>query len=190
VELSDIQMPALAISAVIGFILLYAFAQGGFIGMLHRIVHNESISFRQFLIYASRFWLRFFLLTFILLALQLSILTFFSFMFQVVIGMFSALATFLFLRIYFIYFEFSIVTDDVWFMEALSNSRKYLKNRVRDFYIVVPVIFVTAGILSLILHSVWSISAVVLFIFIYAYVMSATQIALMMTLQQAKNELY
>jgi hypothetical protein len=186
--LADFQeLPLTVMLIVLAFLILNALGQGAFIGLIYKIVKKEKIKGYDVFYYANRFWLRFFFFAFILLLLQVSVVSF-LFIFLNVIGSFTGMLLFLILRFFFIYFEFSLVIHDTHYKEALSRAYKYFKEHAVDTYLVVPLIFVTAGFLSYILHLVWSLGNIILFIVIYSYIMTGLQIALMISLQKIINE--
>ena len=173
---------------VILFILFNSFGQGAYIGMMHKIVKQERIKWSNPFYLASKFSLRFFLWAFIILFLQLSVVTFLTMMLNVV-GIFTSLALFLILRFVFVYFEFCIVIYNTNFIKALSISFQMFKQRNSETYVIVPMIIIVAGLFSYILHQYWSLQSIIICILLYTYIMTGLQVTLMMTLQKLMKEL-
>ncbi|XEC95861.1 hypothetical protein AB6A23_04635 [Paenibacillus tarimensis] len=168
------------------FIIVQSFFQGGFIHLLYVIAKGESPAAYTFLSYCTRFGTRFFFLYFILLFFQMSVVTLLALFLQY-IGMFAALAIFILLRILLIYFEFTLVIHHASFGEALKISCQYFKHRIKETYIALLSFFLVGGILGYALHMFWSLKAVIAFIFIYAYIMTGIQLALMMSLVKIRE---
>lgn len=175
------------IAGVLAFVMINAIAQGAYIGILYHISHEKHVSMQQVLYYVNRFWLRFFMLTIIFALLQLSVVLLMTIFFKI-IGVFASLALFIVMRIFFIYFEYTMVIEDCFYGQALRRSFRYFIHGIRQNAVIVPLVFITAGVLSYILHSFWSLGSVIVFIVIYAYIMTALQLALMMSLRKIKEE--
>jgi hypothetical protein len=181
------ELPIALILIVLSFLLFNSLGQGSYIGLLYKLVEKERVKGHHVLYYARRFWLRFFLLALILLLFQVSVITFLV-LFLNLIGSFAGMLLFLFLRIFFIYFEFSMVIHDTNFTKALAKARGYFKQHAVETYMVLPLLFITAGLLSYVLHQFWSLGSIILFIVIYSYLMTGLQIALMMSLKKMIDE--
>ncbi|XEC92907.1 hypothetical protein AB6A23_16115 [Paenibacillus tarimensis] len=179
------EYPPLTWAFVLAFILFQSFLQGGYINRLYSMAGGDSDT--SFSGQCLKYWLRFFLLSFILLFFQMSVVTLLVFMLHY-IGMFIALSIFIVLRVIYIYFEFSLVVHNASFGQALRISGRYFKDRTRETYVSVAAFFILGGVLSYVVHAFWSIYAILLFIFIYGYLMTGVQLALMTSLVNIRRE--
>ena len=159
------------------FFLLGAFMEAGFIGLLYEAAKDNAPSLDSFLSCAKKFWLRFlglrlivFLFTILggLLALLLSI-----------IGVIAFLVIFIVLRVKYIYWEFTMVSEDMGISEAFSRSRVYYANRTPELTSIILFMFAANFIAGLIVNLLWNPIAVFLAIPIYCYVATAVHLALM-----------
>lgn len=181
------QVSSPIVITVLVFIMINSLGQGAYIGILFKIANKERLSFRAAISDAKRFWLRFFMFAFIFMLLQMTVVLFLM-MFLKVVGIFASLMLFLFLRVFFMYFEYCMVIYNCFYGKALSKAYEHFKEDRKNSLIPMAAIFVTAGLLSFVLHQFWSLGSLIFFIIIYSYIMTILQLALMMNLRKIINE--
>lgn len=166
---------------VIFMLLLMAFAQGGYIASLRNVVEGSPISIGQFMKDGKKYAVRFIFLFMIITAAKTAITTLLA-AFLGVIGLFLSLVIFLVLRIIFIYVEYCIVVNQLNVDAAFRQSRRYFQASSFNTSGIIIVMMISSGVISLLLHYLWSPAAVVLAIPICAVVMGVVQIAFMQQL--------
>lgn len=116
-------------------LILFSFAEAGFIGQLYQLATNGSSPTGEiFFSYARRFWLRF-----LGLQLLLTVVVFLGLYVSMLLGVIGALAYvvgFLVLRIRYIYWEFTIVTEDLDIFTAFTRSRQLYDQRSSELAVV------------------------------------------------------
>lgn len=176
-------IPAVMILAFIVFLPLGSFIQGGFIGLLYNLVFvSETVSFREFMNYGKKYWLRFLILQLIIMAVL--ILGILLAIVLSIIGALLFLIGFFILRIHYIYWEFTIVVEDLSVREAFIKSREYFTNRVSDTVSIILSIIGLNLLFGILVNSMWNPVVFFISILAYGYLASGLQIALMMSLQQ------
>ncbi|GEM_PF-2042772 len=167
----------IALILVLLFALLGAYFEAGFIGLLHEVAKDNVPSLDTFVNYAKRFWLRFLGLRLIIFVFTL--LGVFLAMLLSIIGVIAFLVIFLILRIKYIYWEFTMVSEDMGISEAFSRSRMHYENRNSELSSIIISILVANFIAALIVNLLWTPVVVFISIPIYCYVATALQLALM-----------
>ncbi|MDD2211353.1 MAG: hypothetical protein PHN71_08570 [Candidatus Cloacimonetes bacterium] len=167
----------IALILVLLFVLLGAYLEAGFIGLLHEVAKDNVPSLDTFVSYAKRFWLRFLGLRLIIFVF--SLLGVFLAMLLSIIGVIAFLVIFLILRIKYIYWEFTMVSEDMGISEAFSRSRMHYENRNPELSSIIISILVANFIAALIVNLLWTPVVVFISIPIYCYVATALQLALM-----------
>ena len=99
-----------------------------------------------------------------------------------IIGLIAFMVIFMVLRIAYIYWECTIVADDVGVIEAFSRSKSYFNNRSPELSSIILGILVFNFFFALVVNFLWHPLAVIVLIPIYCYVASGMQLALMMSL--------
>lgn len=171
---------------LIVILVFRAFFQGGYIGLLKRlIVDRNSVSTEGFFDYATRFWKYFvqvelFWLLIVLLGLPFVLLLNF-------VGALLFLVVILWIRILHIYWEFTIVLDDLSPADAFRRCREYFRLRTARTGEVIWVMIVVNFVFALLLNGMWSFPVLLGFIFLNGYVATALQIALMDSLDRIKR---
>lgn len=164
------------------FLLIGAFIQAGFIGLLYHAIFTQGrISFQTFLKYGSRFWSRLLLVEVIVIVVMIV-----GGLFTIPFGLYGIVAFLLalfILRILFIYWEFTIIVEDISVIHALKRSWQYFRNRVPETMNVIVTILLLNLLVSFLVNSIWNIVTFVLAIFVYGYLATGLQVTLMMTLQ-------
>lgn len=166
---------------VIFMLLLMAFAQGGYIASLRNVVEGSPISIGQFMKDGKKYAVRFIFLFMIITAAKTAITTLLA-AFLGVIGLFLSLVIFVVLRIIFIYVEYCIVVNQLNVDAAFRQSRRYFQASSFNTSGIIIVMMISSGVISLLLHYLWSPVAVVMAIPICAVVMGVVQIAFMQQL--------
>jgi len=161
------------------FFIAGAFVEAGFIGQVYELAKTKSPSVQSFLDYANRFWLRFLGLRLLILAVSF-FGAFFSILFGF-IGFLTFLILFTVLRIQYIYWEFTLLSEDLALMEALRLSRQHYNNRTPELAGVLVAILVVNFLASLVFNMLWTPMVIFIGIFIYNYLATALQLALMLS---------
>ncbi|MEC0242813.1 hypothetical protein P4H66_23665 [Paenibacillus dokdonensis] len=170
---------------VILMLLLMAFAQGGYIASLRNIVEDTPISMGQFMKDGKKHWVRFIFLFMIITAAKTAITTLLA-AFLGIIGVFLSLIIFVVLRFIFIYVEYCIVVDQLNIDAAFRQSRRYFQASSYNTSGIIIVMMISSGVISLLLHYLWSPAALVMAIPICTVVMGVIQIAFMQQLLSNK----
>lgn len=170
----------MALALALLLFVLGAFAEAGFIGLLYERAKGNAVNLDTFLSYASRFWLRFLGLRALMFLVTLAGLV--MAMLLSFLGMIAYLVVFMVLRVKYIYWEFTIVADDLGVFEAFARSAAYFDNRTPELSGVIIGILVANFIFALLVNFLWHPLPLLLFIPIYCYVASGMQLALMMSL--------
>lgn len=166
---------------VIFMLLLMAFAQGGYIASLRNVVEGSPISIGQFMKDGKKYAVRFIFLFMIITAAKTAITTLLA-AFLGVIGLFLSLVIFVVLRVIFIYVEYCIVVNQLNVDAAFRQSRRYFQASSFNTSGIIFVMMISSGVISLLLHYLWSPAAVIIAIPICAVVMGVIQIAFMQQL--------
>lgn len=185
---SALKPSALMVLVVIAFLIIYAYMQGGYMGTLADIQAGKGFNWRTYWAYCNKFWARFILLAILTLTAKSGI-TAFLVIFLNVSGLGIALLLFMFLRIIYVYLEFTLVLDNMPISKALlSQSYAYFKESFKNTMLVMGAVLITAGLLSLLLHLVWEPLIVAGFIVLYTYLITGLQLALMTVLRDVREE--
>ncbi|MFE0556552.1 hypothetical protein ACFW1P_11585 [Paenibacillus sp. NPDC058910] len=166
---------------VLFMLLLMAFAQGGYIASLRNVVEGSPISIGQFMKDGKKYAVRFIFLFMIITAAKTAITTLLA-AFLGVIGLFLSLVIFVVLRVIFIYVEYCIVVNQLNVDAAFRQSRRYFQASSFNTSGIIIVMMISSGVISLLLHYLWSPAAVIIAIPICAVVMGVIQIAFMQQL--------
>lgn len=169
------------------FLVLSAFIEAGFIGLLYETARNEvSPSVSNFAGYAKRFGLRF-----LGLRLLIFIVTLVGFVFGLLlffVGVIAFMIIFIILRIKYIYWEFTIVAEDLGILEAFQRSRELYDQRSPELANIIIKILAANFLFGLALNFLWMPIILFIGIFLYAYVATGLQLELMLSLPGLKNE--
>ncbi|OZM56719.1 hypothetical protein CIB95_10890 [Lottiidibacillus patelloidae] len=179
--------PSLQMLLLLAIGLLFtAFLQAGFIGLVNDLTLDKKLTFNNFINYGKKFWISYLVVELVwIAALVLSFL-----LIVIPLQLFGMLIFIILLftfRILFIYWEFTIIVDDVSVFEGLRKSRVYFANRTDNLF---PIIFAMLAfniVIGLIVNAIWNPIILILFIFIYGYASSGFQVALMLSLYKVKN---
>lgn len=178
---------SLAWIIVVLILLATAYAQGGFISALHNITEGNPISLKLFIQGGFKHWLRFISLYVMLMLAKIAVTTVLVIMLGVA-GAFVSLVFFAVVRILFIYLEFTIVVDNVSLDAALRRSRRYMKLSGLQTFPLILSIYLVSGALSVLIQWIWHPFMIMAGIAAYAYLMTACQLGLMITLCRVKGE--
>lgn len=158
-------------------LLMGAFAEAGFVGLLYEIAREKVPALGSFVSYGKRFWLRFLGLR--LLVAAVSIAGLLLAMLLSIVGLIAYMIIFIILRIKYIYWEFTMLSEDMGITDAFRRSRMLYDSRTPELSKVIIAILVANFLLAVVVNALWSPTIVVIFIPIYCYVASALQLALM-----------
>ena len=181
-----VEIPPITLVITIITIIFGAFLQGGYIGYLSSIANEETFNFKQLVKVGMRSWIQFIILEIILFFGKIGVTAFLAIFFGI-IGVFASLVFFIALRITFIYLEFTMVVDRTGIVPAIKSSRNYLMKSLMMTFPLVIVMYIVSSLISLFLHYFWSPMVVIGLILIYAYIMTAIQLSLMMVLCKTKR---
>lgn len=161
--------------------VLGAFANAGFIGLLHETAKkNATPSAGSFFRYASRYGLRLLGLNIVIsvvaiLGIILGLLLF-------IVGALVFLVIFIILRVKYIYWEFTIVAEDLGILDAFGRSRELYDQRSPELASVLWTIVGANLIFGVVFNLVWHPIFLVLGIFVYGFAATGLQLALMLTM--------
>ncbi|MBO8171622.1 MAG: hypothetical protein H0Z33_07020 [Bacillaceae bacterium] len=176
-------VPMLLILLFIIFFIIGAYLQAGFIGLLHEAAKGRETSLDRFMRYAGQYWLTYLginiiIFLFMIVVGGLLILT------LSIAGVMIFLILFLVLRILYIYWEFTVITDEVGLAEAFTRSRAYFRNRTPDTVTVIVAIIGINFLFGLVVNALWNPFVLFLAILGYGYIATGMQLSLMLTLHQ------
>lgn len=172
--------------AVALILLASAYVQGGFISLLKGAADGEKTSFVQFIRDGRKYWVRFIGLYVMVMLAKVAVTSILVMLFGVA-GVLASLMVFVALRILFIYLEFTIVVDSKSIDHSLRQSRHYLKLSIPRTFTMILFMFLFSGALSVLIHWIWLPVTVITGIAVYAYLMTAIQLAFMIILSQARE---
>lgn len=158
-------------------LLLSAFVEAGFIGLLYELARDNAPSMPAFASYAKRFWLR--ILGLRLLVFVFTIVGGLLAMLLSIFGVLAFLVIFLILRVNDIYWEYTMVSEDIGIAEAFHLSRMYFVNRPEELSGIIIDIFLVNFIAALVVNLLWNPVVIFITIPFYCYVSTALQLALM-----------
>jgi len=185
-KLFDQEGSIVAVVVILLLLLVLCFAQGGYISGLYAIASDQKLNFHQFLHNGKTFFSRFVLYNIMVYLLKIGVTLALAALLGSA-GLFISLVVFIVLRIVFIYLEFTMVVDRLSWDQVLGHSRTYFKSSFSQTGTVILIMYVSSGLLSLLLHRLWSWEAVIVGVFVYAYVMTGIQLAFMIILCQTKS---
>ncbi len=178
-------VPGLLLLLTVAFLLLTAYVQGGFIGLLHQAAKDRPVSFGLFQQYAGAFWLRF-----LGILLLVGLFTLAAGGLSLILGpagILLFLMVYLTLRVLYVYWEFTVVVENCGIGEAWGRAREFFRNRTADTTAVILAILASNFAFALVLNGLWSPPVLVLGIFAYGYVATGLQLALMLTLHDIRG---
>lgn len=179
---SDGGMQAGSVAAVmlslIVFLLVQAFFQGGYIGLLREAASERPLSLGVFASYGKRFFARFLLLNLLVLALMLVVGGAAVLLFQGA-GAVVSLLVFLILRVWFIYLEFTLVAKNCSIMEAFPRSLRSFRLRTRATTSLIVKAVLLNIVFGLLVNAIWLSFFFFLLLFLYDYIFAGMQLAFM-----------
>lgn len=171
---------------VLGFIILGAFIQGGYIGHLQAIASDQEYNFSKFLKAGRQNWIQFIILEIIIFFGKIFVITVFVSFYQAIGGV-IALAIFFVLRCVFIYLEMTMVVDRKGVAKAFSTSWGYFKKTPLITIPLILIYYLISTVTSLALHLLWSEATVVIMIIFYGIIMSYIQLVFMRVITETKQ---
>ncbi|CAM4122936.1 hypothetical protein L1N85_06190 [Paenibacillus alkaliterrae] len=185
--LNNAGKPSFAWIAVALIMLLSAYAQGGFISALWNMTERKTATFKSFIRDGRKHWIRFIGLYVMIMLAKIAVTSLLVLLFGIA-GTLVSLLFFIVMRVLFIYLEFTMVIDRMSIGAALRQSRRYMKLSGPQTTALILAMFLISGAISVIIHWIWQPVAIVTGIVVYAYLMTAIQLAFIMTLRQAREE--
>ncbi|MBB5174272.1 hypothetical protein [Texcoconibacillus texcoconensis] len=177
------------LSLLIVVVVISAFFHAGVIGLLYEGVQGNSTAFSTLALYGKAHFLRFIgLYVFITILLLLG--TFFLSIFFTLgfLGFLIISILFLVLRILFIFLEFTIVTDKINVLNALTKSLDYFRQRVPGTLEVIFAMLVFNTVIAFILNN-WAHPFTFLLLLVpYAYIIFGLQFSLMHALHDIQTK--
>lgn len=172
-----------ALLLFIFFFVLGAFVEGGFFGLLIQLAKmDEAPTLQNFLDYAQRFWLRFLGLKLIVFLVAMAGLFLASLLW--IVGILAYVIGFIILRVLYIYWEVTLVSEDLGIGEAFNRSRQYLDKRSPELTQVVMAMLAVNLVAALFLNLLMFPVVIFVGIFIYNYVATGMLLALIFTMPE------
>jgi len=172
--------------AMLVFLVVSAFIQAGYVGLLQDAAGNGRTEISRFFQYGSEFFVRFFLLNLLIFVFFLIAGGLLIAVFRMA-GVFLFLLVFLILRVMFVYLEFTIVTDNLPLGQAFSRSLGYFRRRVPETVTVIAAILILNFVFALLMNAVWQLPVFLVLTLIWLYLAAGLQLALMMSLQKIQG---
>jgi hypothetical protein len=180
-EISSLIIFSILLSFIIG-----SFLQAGFIGLLNNTIQAKPLSFSRFITFGKKYWYTYLFIELIWYALLLA--AFFLLILPLgILGLIIFGILIITLRIVFIYWEFTVIVDDLSVFDALTQAKIYFANRSRNLISILIYLVGFNLLLSLLVNGLWNPIVLLISIFIYGYVSTGLQLSLMITLYDAKN---
>jgi hypothetical protein len=159
------------------FFLLRVLIEAGFIGLLCDLARGIAPTLTAFVSYSKRFWQR-------MLGLRLLTLVFTAIlgtlaMLLPVIGIIAFPVILFVLRVKFIYWEYTMVSEDIGIAEAFGRSGLYFAKRTPQLHGIVIGIVLLNFIAAFLVNMLWSPEVIFISIPFYCYLATALQLALM-----------
>ncbi|QHW33306.1 hypothetical protein GZH47_22605 [Paenibacillus rhizovicinus] len=163
---------------LLGFLLIQAFFQGGYIGLLREAVHERPISLGVFGKYGRRFFGRMLLLNLLVLGLML-IGGSLAFVVLHGAGAVISLVAFLILRVWFVYLEFTLVAENCTIVQAFPRALRAFRNRTGATASLIVKAVLLNVLFGLLINAVWVSLIFFLLLFLYDYIFAGMQLAFM-----------
>jgi hypothetical protein len=167
------------------FLAIQAFLQGGYIGLLSEASEGRFVTMERLIRYGKRFFLRFLVLDVIVVILMLILGGIVMAMFKAV-GAVVFTLLFLWIRILFVFLEFTMVAEDCSFSEALARCREYFRRRTSDTGFIIVNVLVFNLLMGIAVNLLWNPGIFAIGILVYNYVSAGLQFALMLNLQRIR----
>ncbi len=187
IDLHGLSLTGLALLLPLLFLLFSAFLQGGFIGLLHDVAAGRRATLDRFFRHATHFFARFLVIQLVLIVGVLLAGT----VLMLLLGLFGVLLfmiSFLCMRILFVYFEFTVVADDISLGEALRRSREYFRNRIPETTTVIFANLLSSLLFALLINAIWTPPVFLLCMIAYDFIACGLQLALMLTLLKIREK--
>ena len=166
--------------------LVWAFAQGGYIKALVSIIEGQPVRAAQVVKNGLKYWVPFAFLNITVLLAKAAASSLLIIMFGS-IGAAASLLLFMVMRVLVVYWEFTVVVDNVNFDTAFRRSMKYFKHNSLSAIGMALIMFAASGAASVLANYFVMPAAVVVTMFIYSFIMSIIQLTLMLTLRETKR---
>jgi hypothetical protein len=136
------------------FLVVQAFLQGGYIGLLYEATNGRRLSMADFAAYGSRFFGRILLLDVLVLAFLFIVGGLATAMLRMA-GVILFMLIFLLLRVLFLYLEFTLVAEDCSISEAFTRSRDAFRRRTPVTLPLVASAVVVNVMAGLLINALW-----------------------------------
>lgn len=166
--------------------LVYAFAQGGYIGLLNRCAGGGQGTAAAFFRESRRAWPRFAVYRAAILAAKPALSLLLAAMFGIS-GMFMALLALIAFRVVYLYLEFAMVVEGLDFLRALKPAREAMRAAARPTLAAAAILFVAAGAFSAAVHLWWKPVVYVPAALVYAFGMAVLQAAFIQLYRAARR---
>ncbi|RAP74776.1 hypothetical protein [Paenibacillus montanisoli] len=166
-----------ALLSLVLFLVVQSFLQSGYIGLLQDAAAGHSLSMRSFASYGSRFFGRFLMLNLLVMVFLLALGGATAFL--QLPGAILMIVVFLWLRVLFLYLEYTIIADDCTIAEAFSRSRETFRRRSPATMSLVILMFMINIVAGFLVNYLWFPLFFLLFLVVYDIVSSRMQLAFM-----------
>ncbi|MFC4812350.1 hypothetical protein [Paenibacillus sp. GCM10023250] len=169
---------ATALLVLILFLLVQAFVQGGYIGLLRDAAAGRPLTLAAFRAYGARYFMRFLLLNLLVLAAILTGGAVAVLLFRVG-GAVVILLAFLILRVWFVYLEFTLVAKNCGILKAFPLALGSFKRRTRATTSLIVKSVLLNVLFGLLVNALWVSFFFFLLLFLYDYLFAGMQLAFM-----------
>lgn len=169
--------PVLGLFVLVMFFVT-AFVAAGFIGLLHEASSERPAGFDVFLAYGQRFWLRLLGMKLLTLLVSLAVGGVLLLLLRLP-GLILGLALWAWLRITYIYWEFSVVVEDLPVIEAFQRAREHFEGRGPDTAEVIWAMVLANLGFGLLVNAVPAFVILALVAIAYGYFLTGLELALM-----------
>lgn len=159
-------------------LVVQAFLQGGYIGLLHEAANRRRLSMKLFAAYGRRFFGRFLLLDILVLAFLFMLGGLAAAMLKMP-GIILFTIIFLLLRVLFLFLEFTLVVDDCSIAEAFSRSRNAFRHRTSDTMPLVVITILVNFVAGFLVNALWLPFLFLVLLIMYDIVSAGLQVAFM-----------
>ncbi|MEC0227310.1 hypothetical protein [Paenibacillus alba] len=171
---------------LIFFLIVQAFLQGGYVGLLHEAVNQRELSFEKLVMYGARFFIRFILLNLLIMISLFIIGGILTAVLQIAGAIFMILI-YLLLRIRFLFLELSLVAEDCSIPQAFSRSRIAFENRTPNTLPLIGAAILFNLIAGLLVNALWLPLISLVLLILYDIVSAALQLAFMSDYQRIRR---
>lgn len=173
--------------ALLLFIVVQSYIQGGYIGWLHRAIVGYRLNWQSFSRHASANFAKFLLIRVLLLVFVYV----YTMLLSAMMGTFGfavVIFTVLAFRLHYILFEFTMVVDNRAIVESLVNSRRLIRQDWKRSVFVVSMMMLAVNLLFFVVQSLFfTFLLFVLLALAYNITFVALQVALMKSYERVRR---